>query len=534
MKTWWHGAVASLFAVGTSLTGCAPEPVEEGSPEPSPAQELKKEDTGDWDPSPLAECKLITDGSSTAECGTLESFDLSACDAESFEALEAQGTFTLHTLGEGVLQNDNEQSISAFRILPDGRALLDGFATKESRFDSRTFFISNHGTLRDGRPYRSSYVGCKARGPHRVTGCFASCVAGTPSYQGTFEAEKVVRLPSEGESFGLTLVGEGNVPRGVAADVYVSHGHAYVAAIQLGPMGPGGLYVYDLSDRTAPRLVKSLFFPGDSYWNGVWAKDDALYVASASRGLLVFDIADPANPVLLRALPGTGPINVHTLYGDGNRLYAMSPGPGPQTLLFDVTDAKQPVLLNRHQDPSVDPAVASFPHDATAQGDRLYVNHWRAGFLILDVSDPLNIVKLGEYKYPRATSHTNRVGVFDGRVIAFEGGEDWGAHLRVLDITDPARVELIGEYRLTPGVSIHNMELKGDRLYLSHYQHGVRVLDVSSPAHPKEVAYYNTWRETDRQRGSSFYDGAIGIRLPGDGYLYVVDTSRGLLIFPEL
>lgn len=534
MKTWLRGAAVSLLVVGTSLTGCASEPVEKATPAPSPVQELKKEDTGNWDPSPLARCGVITDGSSTAECGTLESFDLSSCDLESFEALDAQGVFTLHTLGERVLENDNDHSISALHIPPDGPVLLGGFPTRESQLDSRTFFLSNHGTLRDGRSFRSSYVGCKARGPHRVTGCYASCVAGALTYQATFEAEKVVRLPSEGESSGLTLVGEGFVPRGVAADVYVTHGHAYVVAVQQGPMGPGGLYVFDLSDRTAPRLVKFVFFPGDSYWNGVWAKDDALYVASASRGVLVFDISSPANPLFLRALPGGGFLNVHTLYGDGNRLYAMAPGPSPQTFIFDVTDAKQPVLLSRHQDPSVDPTVASFPHDAFAQGDRLYVNHWRAGFLILDVSDPLNIVKLGQYTYPRATSHTSRVGVFDGRVIAFEGGEDWGAHLRVLDITDPARVERIGEYRLTPGVSIHNMELKGDRLYLSHYQHGVRVLDVSRPAHPREVAYYNTWRETDRQRGSLFYDGAIGIRLPGDGYVYVVDTSRGLLIFPEL
>jgi hypothetical protein len=191
------------------------------------------------------------------------------------------------------------------------------------------------------------------------------------------------------------------------------------------------------------------------------------------------------------------------------------------------------VLLNRHQDPSVDPAVATFPHDAMAQGDRLYVSHWRAGLLILDVSDPLNVVKLGQYSYPLGSTHTSRVGRFGDRVIAFEGGEDWGAHLRVLDITDPAHIQLIGEYRLTPGISIHNMELDGNRLYLSHYQHGVRVLDVSRPEHPREIAYYNTWRETDRLRGYSFYDGAIGIRLPGDGYLYAVDTSRGLLIFPE-
>ncbi len=41
-------------------------------------------------------------------------------------------------------------------------------------------------------------------------------------------------------------------------------------------------------------------------------------------------------------------------------------------------------------------------------------------------------------------------------------------------------------------------------------------------------------RETDRQRGILFFDGAVGIRIPGDGYVYVADSSRGLFIFPEL
>jgi hypothetical protein len=46
------------------------------------------------------------------------------------------------------------------------------------------------------------------------------------------------------------------------------------------------------------------------------------------------------------------------------------------------------------------------------------------------------------------------------------------------------------------------------------------------------VAYFNTYRESDPGR-SDFLDGAIGIRVPGDGYVYVVDKPRGLLILRE-
>ena len=42
----------------------------------------------------------------------------------------------------------------------------------------------------------------------------------------------------------------------------------------------------------------------------------------------------------------------------------------------------------------------------------------------------------------------------------------------------------------------------------------------------------NTWRESDPHQADHL-DGAIGIRIPGDGYIYTVDTVRGLLILHE-
>ena len=125
------------------------------------------------------------------------------------------------------------------------------------------------------------------------------------------------------------------------------------------------------------------------------------------------------------------------------------------------------------------------------------------------------------------------MGTFAGRTLAFEGGEYQGTHLRVLDVTDPADMRLIGEYGLRPELSIHNMVLKGTRLYIAYYQEGVRVLDVSVPPKPREVAYFNTFRETDPGRDGNLFEGAIGIRVPGDGSVYVVDTTRGLLILRD-
>ena len=104
----------------------------------------------------------------------------------------------------------------------------------------------------------------------------------------------------------------------------------------------------------------------------------------------------------------------------------------------------------------------------------------------------------------------------------------------MLDVTDPANMRLIGRYALRSEYSIHNMVLVGTKLYIAYYQEGVRVLDVSVPPRPREVAYFNTYQNTPPPRtGSEFFSNAIGIRVPGDGFIYLVDTNRGLLILQE-
>jgi hypothetical protein len=77
------------------------------------------------------------------------------------------------------------------------------------------------------------------------------------------------------------------------------------------------------------------------------------------------------------------------------------------------------------------------------------------------------------------------------------------------------------------------MILRGDRLYIAWYQEGVRVLDVSNPTKPREVAHFNAYRESDPGRTDGVFEGAYGIRVPGDDFVYVVESARGLLILDE-
>lgn len=279
---------------------------------------------------------------------------------------------------------------------------------------------------------------------------------------------------------------------------------------------------------------QALSLPGDAYWNDVESRGDALYIASDTSGVLVYDISNPAAPRFVRTEPeGRG--DVHTLFLDGDRLYAMSTSLR-STLVFDVSEPLQPRLLTRYsvppvqRDGSLGTFLANSPHDAFAYGGRLYINSLSDGLAVADVS-AAEPTLLGRYVYPYAMSHTTVVGTFQGRTVAFEGGETVGAHLRVLDVTDPANIVKVGEYRLRDLTSIHNMVLVGTRLYVAWYHEGVRVLDVADPSRPREVAHFNTFRESDPRPHEQMTEGAMGMHVPGDGYVYMVETARGLMIF---
>ena len=62
---------------------------------------------------------------------------------------------------------------------------------------------------------------------------------------------------------------------------------------------------------------------------------------------------------------------------------------------------------------------------------------------------------------------------------------------------------------------------------------GTPPATASDPTKPKQLGYFNTWRESDPYRGSSFYDGALGVKAPGDGFIYVAESGRGLMIFQQ-
>ncbi|RKI37854.1 hypothetical protein D7Y27_24765 [Corallococcus sp. AB004] len=509
-----------LFACALSLSGCSDSnPPGPGPSDPKPLVEL----TDYIDVVPTEPCMDSSYASPRANCTDPASFPLTGCDLEAVRAVEPSGVY------QAVFRYTSVSAFgTGFRL--DSTPSFLGKPLVRNQVGPEGFFVTGEYITSANKQQRYALAGCRVPEPGRITGCFVRCTDGVPDYSGTFDARRM-NLAHEADTGAqpMRLVSETAVPVGDPVDVYVTKGHAYVVSLPRGKEEPGGLSVINVSDPAHPVLVTRVSLPNDNYWNGVWAKGDALYVASGDSGVIIYDITNPADPRYVRALPG-GAINVHTVFVDGDRLYAMSPSPSGTTFVFDAFLPLAPSLVSRITVPH---ELGAYPHDAFAYKGRLYINHATTGYVVVDVTRTDVTPVLGKYAFSGQYSHANAVGTINGRTIAFEGGERPGAHLRVLDVTDPAKIRLIAEVRKRPQTSIHNMVLVGTRLYVAWYHEGVRVFDVADPEHPKEVASFDSFQEAHPRSTDSLYQGAIGIRVPGDGHVYVVDLSRGLLVLAE-
>jgi hypothetical protein len=268
---------------------------------------------------------------------------------------------------------------------------------------------------------------------------------------------------------------------------------------------------------------------------------------SFARGLMLWDVTNPAAPVQLGLLnTGCCTRGVHELEvehrPDLSRTFVYASVPTSEYAeegspsgyrdeqgrgdfrLIDVTDPTAPVEvsdwgvlhdaggpLGPGQGCDPDP-VYGHSAEPSADGKTVFLAYWDSGFVALDVTDPTTPVLLGDTDYaPDEDGDAHSSSYDDARQLLFTADEDFCknsgpdierglGYLRVYDFSDPADPVQIGEYRTpnslgtgAPGsgdYSIHNPLVVGERLYASWYSDGVRVLDVSDPTNPTELAYF--------------------------------------------
>ena len=261
-----------------------------------------------------------------------------------------------------------------------------------------------------------------------------------------------------------------------------------------------GMAVIDRADVLHAYVVSYPEF--DRLGGGVAVSGGYAYVTSASQGLYIFDVSDPAQPIQTALFPLESPAGVAVA-----GRYAYISGLDSFRIL-DVSDPAAPIEVGY-----VDFEAGLLPQAVSVVGKYAYVSAGSliSGFRIIDISNPSQPVIVGAY--------TTSVPIFDmvihGRYAYLSAYN--GDSLRIWDISNATLPVFIGS-GATPDVQVTTLDVFGDYAYLANH-FGLYAFDIADPAHPILVG----------QAGLSGYYG-----MAADGNDIYVCAYEGLAILRTL
>ena len=291
-----------------------------------------------------------------------------------------------------------------------------------------------------------------------------------------------------------------------------------------------GLKVFDVSDPTAPRYLKSVETDCGSHTHTVLPQADRLliYVQSYDVASSKPNCQPPHDKISIVEVPKADPaaarvINEPVLFPDGGNQGEPGGTQRATTGCHDIT---------------VYPEIGLAAGACTGEG------------VILDIEDPVNPKVLSSREDPNFAFWHSATISNDGKKVLFTDelgggsgpecnptiGPNRGADA-IYDITDPANPKFLSYFKMPrtqtnqENCVAHNgnlVPIKGrDVLVQSWYQGGISVIDWTDGSKPKELA----WFDRGPVDSSRLVLGGFWSSYYYNGYIYGSEIQRGFDVF---
>ncbi|MCI0664841.1 MAG: IPT/TIG domain-containing protein, partial [Acidobacteria bacterium] len=271
-------------------------------------------------------------------------------------------------------------------------------------------------------------------------------------------------------------------------DVWGEGNYAY-----LGSFSGLGVTIIDISNPAAPQMAGYYNPPSGGRFQDVIVIDSIGYFSSENNGgVHIVDVRDPANPTLLSQLTTdrNGYPFVHEIFVADGILYEADSRTN-RVRAFNVRNPRDPLFVREIV--TTDPR---FIHAIVVINGRLYSSGWGGKTDIYDVRNILT-------EEPRLlgavdsgnNSHSSWVSS-DGRLLA-SARETLDGDVRLFDISDPANPRLLSSITSQSlgitAYTAHNPYIVGNLLFISWYQAGLVVVDITDPTQPRLAGSYDTF-----------------------------------------
>ncbi|MFM2392679.1 MAG: hypothetical protein RLZZ546_661 [Bacteroidota bacterium] len=327
---------------------------------------------------------------------------------------------------------------------------------------------------------------------------------------------------------------------------------------------------YDVTNCGNPILKTSIIDGISTSWREYKTYKKYAYSVSEgsnSGGLKMFDMTNIQNGVVLfsqRTFPrDTFFRSGHTVSIDtiNARMYVSGAHDGTTNnsllYIYQLYETRlEPTLLRKVKlnDMINQPNLNLYIHDLYVENNIVYASHGNSGFYIWDCTDPQNIVLLGSNDDNNPGTNVNGYNHSTWRhpfhpeyfYCAEETADQPMIVYKVTQTSTAATITIPKTFKDPLGAPTfnnniyHNPHIVGNGLYISAYNDGIQLYDISSPESPVRVGYYDTYpqRPTATQ-GYNGFNGAWGVYpfLPS-GCILASDINNGFFTmktkFPKI
>lgn len=354
-------------------------------------------------------------------------------------------------------------------------------------------------------------------------------------------------IASSQASFNMDLIGYWNPPNmpdyggNFYNDVW---GYATPTGEEYAIIGNSdSLIVVDVTIPNAPVKKFSMYGGNKVNWRDFKTYQGYAYGVcdGCNEGLHILNFNTLPASVTLSQTTTTFFGSAHNIFIDeaNARLYAVGVAGTTDMIVLDISNPANPTLLmNVDFNSIITDGANYYVHDVFVRNNIAYCSHGGTGYFVWDMNNLNNITLLGKitepvYKYNHSSWLTD-----DSQYAIYAEEIPHGNPMVAVDLanlgtgTDLTKasifqdnLEFAGADNSTP----HNPFVKGDTLFISYYEDGVKAYDISNPLNPTLLAYYDTY--VDNVGSYNGYNGCWGVYpyLPS-GHILASDRKYGLYV----
>lgn len=241
-----------------------------------------------------------------------------------------------------------------------------------------------------------------------------------------------------------------------------------------GQFGLQGLEILDIADPTAPRRLGHLDLGTPA--RSLQVVGPTAYLGTIFDGLRVVDVSEVSRPRLLARWPSGGQLTeIEAVSVAGSRLHLVERSAGLRIL--DVTDPARPSVLGTY-------AMTNGVYEVAAGAELAFVGA-ADGLHTLNTADPANPVLLG--RVPAGEPGVSRDLLVSDTLACVADGNVGVSVIRIAALGAPERIG-----RLTTFGPAYAVALAGTNLVVAEGYSGVSLADLADPANPRRLGGLDT------------------------------------------